>query len=323
MKIRVATVQMESLNNDYEGNLSRAERHINDAVSKGAKLILLPEFALVGYEFTDSIWKMAEPLKGRTYTWVKGLCERHNAYVGTCILENYEGDFYDTFILVGPGDDALWVHRKIEPASYEAFFFKGAGMNANVFDTPIARIGVVICLDATKTHTISSLVGARPEILLVAYSWPDLPSFLPKKDREYWVEAFVSIPKVYAQYLHIPVVSSNKTGRFVSPVPLLKGLKIEADFTGRSSIIDQNGDVVSFISKDAGTLVEEVDLGKPDISAGTNIIRKGRWFFPFSRTIKLSCDVPLVFGRIRYRWSRRRRKAASQVDFEEPRSLTS
>jgi predicted amidohydrolase len=284
---------------------------------------LLPEFALVGYEFTDSIWKMAEPLKGRTYTWVKGLCERHNAYVGTCILENYEGDFYDTFILVGPGDDALWVHRKIEPASYEAFFFKGAGMNANVFDTPIARIGVVICLDVTKTHTISSLVGARPEIILIAYSWPDLPSFLPKKDREYWVEAFVSIPKVYAQYLHVPVVSSNKTGRFISPIPLLKGLKIEADFTGRSSIIDQNGDVVSSISKDAGTLVEEVELGKPDISAGTNIIRKGRWFFPFSRTIKLSCDVPLVFGRIRYRWSRRRRKAASQVAFEEPRTLTS
>jgi len=100
MKIRVATVQMESLNNDYEGNLSRAERHINDGVSKAAKLILLPEFALVGYEFTDSIWKLAEPVKGRTYTWVKGLCERHNVYIGTCILENYEGDFYDTFILV-------------------------------------------------------------------------------------------------------------------------------------------------------------------------------------------------------------------------------
>lgn len=318
MKIRVATVQMKSLNNDYEGNLSRAEGHINDAINKEAKLILLPEFALVGYEFTDSIWKMAEPLKGRTYTWVKGLCERHNVYIGTCILENYEGDFYDTFILVGAGEDALWVHRKIEPASYEAFFFKGAGMNANVFDTPIARIGVVICLDATKTHTISSLVGAGPEILLIPYSWPDLPSFLLKKDRECWVEAFVSIPKAYAQYLHIPVVSSNKSGRFISPVPLLKGLKIEADFTARSSIVDQNGDVVSSISKDAGILVEEVELGKPDISAGTNIIQKGRWLFPFSTIIKLSSDLPLILGRIRYRWSRRR-KTASQVVFEEPK----
>jgi predicted amidohydrolase len=321
MKIRVATVQMKSLNNDYEGNLASAESHINDAVSKEAKLILLPEFALVGYEFTDSIWKMAEPLKGRTYTWVKGLCERHDVYIGTCILENYEGDFYDTFMLAGPGEDALWVHRKIEPATYEAFFFKGAGMNANVFDTPIARIGVVICLDAVKTYTLSSLVGARPEILLIAYSWPDFPSFFSRKDREYWIEAFINTPKVYAQYLHVPVVSSNKTGRFISRVPLIKGLKLKADFTGRSSIIDQNGDVVSSISRDSGILVEEVELGKPDISARTNIIRKGRWLLPFSRTIKLSCDVPFVLGRIRYRWSRRR-KTASQIAFEEPRSPT-
>jgi predicted amidohydrolase len=318
MKIKVATVQMKSLNNDYEGNLSRAEGHIKDAISQEAKLILLPEFALVGYEFTDSIWKMAEPLEGRSYSWLKGLCERHNVYIGTCILENYEEDFYDTFILVGPGEDALWVHRKIEPASYEAFFLKGAGLNPNVFDTPIGRIGVVICLDAIKTHTISSLIGARLTILLMAYSWPDLPSFLPKKDREHWVEAFASIPQAYAQYLHVPIVSSNKTGRFISPVPLLKGFKIEADFTGSSSIIDQNGDVVSSISKDAGILVEEFELGKPDISAETNIIQKGRWLFPFSRTIKLSCDMPLIVGRLRYRWSRRR-KTASQIAFEEPR----
>jgi len=123
----------------------------------------------------------------------------------------------------------------------------------------------------------------------------------------------------HAQYLHIPVVSSNKSGRFISPVPLLKGLKIEADFTARSSIVDQNGDVVSSISKDAGILVEEVELGKPDISAGTNIIQKGRWLFPFSTIIKLSSDLPLILGRIRYRWSRRRKKA-SQVVFEEPKS---
>ena len=309
MKIKIATVQMTSFNNDYDGNLLRAEAHIKDAISQEAKLILLPEFALVGYEFSDSIWKMVEPIKGRTYSWLKGLCQRHDIYIGTCILENYEKDFYDTFILVGPGKDDLWVHRKIEPASYEAFFLKGAGINQDVFDTPIGRIGVVICLDAIKTHTISSLIGSRLTVLLMDYSWPDLPSFLPRKDREYWVEAFASIPKAYARHLHVPVVSSNKAGKFISPLPLLKGLKFEADFTGRSSIVDRDGDVVSSIYKDAGILVEEVELGKPDISAEPSSIQKGRWLFPFSRTIKLSCDLPLMLGRIRYRWSRKRKAA--------------
>jgi hypothetical protein len=61
-----------------------------------------------------------------------------------------------------------------------------------------------------------------------------------------------------------------------------------------------------------------VELGKPDISAGTNIIQKGRWLSPFSTIIKLSFDLPLILDRIRYRWSGRR-ETASQIAFEEPK----
>lgn len=315
MRIKVATVQMNSLNNDYEGNLSRAEGHINDAVDKEAKVILLPELALVGYEYTDNIWKMAEPLKGRTYTWLKGLCKKHDVYIGTCIFETNEGDFYDTFILVGPEKDALWVHRKIEPAGYEAYFFKGAGINTNIFDTRIGRIGVAICFDSAKTHTISSLISARPEILLIPYSCPNWPSYLPKKDRECWVEVFMNTPEVYAQILHVPVVSSNKIGRFVSPIPGMKGLKIDVDFISRSAITDQDGNLVSCISNEEGMLVEEVELGKPLISARTNIMPRGRWFLPYSTGIKLVMDTSMKLGVIRYRWSKKR-KMACQIALE-------
>ncbi len=37
MKIKVVTIQMNSLSSDYEGNLSRAEGHIKDAISKKSK----------------------------------------------------------------------------------------------------------------------------------------------------------------------------------------------------------------------------------------------------------------------------------------------
>ncbi len=83
-RLKVASVQMVSKNNDYEGNVSRALVLIEEAVKKGAKLILLPEAALIGYVFDDSLWTMAEPLKGRTFTWLKGLCKAHDVFIGTC-----------------------------------------------------------------------------------------------------------------------------------------------------------------------------------------------------------------------------------------------
>ena len=86
---------MVSRNCDYDGNRIRAEEHIVEAVGQGAKLILLPEFALAGYLYTDDLWDMAEPLKGKTYQWQKGLCERYGVYIGTCILEKDQKDFYD------------------------------------------------------------------------------------------------------------------------------------------------------------------------------------------------------------------------------------
>ena len=55
MTITVAAIQMESLNGDYEGNRKRAGNHINDAVKKGAQLIVLPEFALPRYIYADEI----------------------------------------------------------------------------------------------------------------------------------------------------------------------------------------------------------------------------------------------------------------------------
>lgn len=76
MKITVAAIQMESLNDDYDGNRKRAGDLIEIAVKQGAQLIALPEFALAGYLYADEIWQQAEPLQGRTYRWLSDLCDQ-------------------------------------------------------------------------------------------------------------------------------------------------------------------------------------------------------------------------------------------------------
>ena len=310
MKLTVATVQMISYNNDFRGNCARAEELINQAVQKGAQLILLPELALAGYTFEDSLWNMAEPLKGRTYQWMRGLCARHNVYIGTCILEVNSRDFYDTFILAGPGQDELWQHRKIEPASYEAFFFKGGGKNPNVFKTPIGRIGVAICFDTSKNLALAGLKHGRPDIILIPYSCPELPWFCLPRDRNLWVDIYMDTPKYFARRLNVPVVTSNKTGSFDSRVPLLPGLSMQTDFLAGSSIAERSGKSRAKLRRGTGVLVEEIEIGPEEVPKIP--LPEGRWFLPYSWTTKLMMDVSFKLGNLRYRMSSKRRQAVER-----------
>lgn len=307
MKISVAAVQMESKNGDFEGNRRRAEEYILEAIKKGARLILLPEFALAGYVYEDSFWQEAEPLKGRTYQWLQGLCNKHQVYISTCILERDKEDFYATFILCGPGD-LLWTHRKIKPAAYEAFFFKGAGQNPNVFDTPIGKIGVVICFDSTKTYCLNSFTNIRPSLLLIPYSCPALPTFFPKKVKTDWIETYKNTPVIYAKHLKVPVVSCNKSGKFNSSLPLGLGIKYRSDFVDQSAIVDQNGNVLSVISNKSGVICAEVEL--PEKSSAVYPIHRGRWRLPLVFYSRFITEFSQKTGIIRYKYSPKRKRAA-------------
>ena len=307
MKLSVAAVQMESRNKDYEGNRKRAEGYILEAVKLGAKLISLPEFALAGYTYDDSIWDEAEPLKGRTYQWLNELCNKYNIYVGTCILEEDKEDFFDTFILCGP-DDKLWSHRKIEPASYEAFFFKGGGKNPNTFHTPIGKIGIAICFDTSKSYCIQSLIQDRPDLLLLQYSYPGLPSFIPKWNKKNWIETYKNTPIIYARRLKVPVVACNKTGKFSTSLPFGLGFKYKSDFIDYSSIVNHEGHVIADLSNQPGMVSAEIEWHS-DYVGLDNPAEKGRWFLPYSLYIRLITDLTQKAGKIRYRLSRKRKKA--------------
>jgi N-carbamoylputrescine amidase len=311
-KITVASVQMLSENGNYEGNHLRAERLILDAVRRKAKLVLIPEFALAGYIFSDEIWDMGEPLRGRTYHWLKGLCEKHRVFIGACVLEREGDDFYDTFILCGPGKDQLWSHRKIEPASCEAYFFRGGGVNPNVFDTPLGRVGVSICFDSAKIHTVNALREGRPDIVLIPYSCPELPGMFLPGDRAEWLFVHAQTPRLYAGEFGVPVIASNKTGPFSSPLPWMAGMRAEGVFAGGTSIIDRDGTVLASLKEGEGVVVAAVRAGAGDGAGGKRPL-PGRWFLPYGIGVRLGMEISLSMGVVRYRLSLKRRRAARAV----------
>ncbi len=321
MKIRVASVQMHSENGDYEGNRARAQKLIGMAARRKAQLILIPEFALAGYRFTDDIWEMAEPLHGRTGDWLKSLSMKHRAYIGTCILERDGTDFYDTFILTGPGKDEFWHHRKIEPAFYEAFYFKGGGANPNVFDTPLGRIGVSICFDSSKTHSLKMLSQGAPALVLIPFSCPGLARFIPGRDRKNWDEQYTATPLAYSRCLGVPVVTSNKTGAFESPLPMSAGLRVRSAFLDCSQIVDARGNVVAKSGAGEDVIVAGVELPRAEDMLQAPFVPGGRWMPGYTAGVRFSAWYSNTMGRLRYAMSSARKRAAeSSVNNPESNS---
>jgi predicted amidohydrolase len=121
--IRIAAVQMFSINGQVDRNLSHAAPFVAEAEGKGAELILLPEFMSTGYELTDAIWEVAEPPYGPTVMWLVQQAVKHSISIGTSFLEAVADRFYNTFVLINPqGEEAMRV-RKAQPAAIEAYFF--------------------------------------------------------------------------------------------------------------------------------------------------------------------------------------------------------
>jgi len=314
--LTVAAVQTANLDANYEQSRAIAERMVVEAVEKGARLILLPEFALIGYRFHDDIWKMAEPLEGPTVAWMRGLCRRYQIYLATCILEVKDDDFYDTLVLVGPGQAELWAHRKIEPALFEARYFKGAGLNPAVFETPLGRIGVAICYDTSKSHTIRNLLEGRPEIVLMTYSAPEIPIALQSMNRLN-VQINLELPGLYARVLGAPAVMVNKTGKWDSPFPMLPLVPLRSEFGARSRIVAADGTVLAALEKEEAVIAAVVELGAA-IPPRPQDIPPGRWFVPYSGVMRWFSDFTFHRGERRYQRSQARQKAVEQAKARHP-----
>lgn len=120
-KIIAAVAQMRCIDVDIRSNLDHASELVQ-GVSRGAQLVLFPEFMSQGYRLTPDIWKSAEPFDGPTVSWLRSVSREHNIYAGSSFLESRNGHFYNTFVLTGPGGYIAGHVCKRNPSMWEAFF---------------------------------------------------------------------------------------------------------------------------------------------------------------------------------------------------------
>jgi len=162
--VRVAAVQATPAILDAEATVEKAARLIADAASDGARLVVLPECFVALYpgnawarsagafagwdELWERMWASAVDVPGPLTDRLVEACGSHGVHLAVGVNEREAerpGSLYNTLLLIGP-EGLLHRHRKLMPTMQERLFHGvGAGDDLSPVETPLGRIGGLIC----------------------------------------------------------------------------------------------------------------------------------------------------------------------------------
>ncbi len=186
--VRASLVQFNPRWLDRERNADRMRAFAEDEAREGADLILFPELANIGYipqrprasgataEEVDAAVRYvraAETIPGPTTAALSEVAARHHAYIVVGIAERHPvipGTLYNSAALIGPSG-VMGVHRKVHLGRDEKQFFY-AGNSAQVFDTDIGRLGLLICYDSRFPEIVRAQALKGAEIVCCIWANP-------------------------------------------------------------------------------------------------------------------------------------------------------
>ncbi len=187
MVTRVAVVQPEAVFFDTPTAVRRVVDETAAAAARGAELVVFPEAYVGGYPWGLSF---GTAVGGRTPAG-RRLWERYHAgaiavpgpetlrmgeaaaaagvvlAVGVIERARVGGTLYCTLLYFGPDGRLLGKHRKLKPTAAERLIWgEGDGSTLPVLDTPLGRIGGLICWENYMPLARMALYGDGVEIYL-------------------------------------------------------------------------------------------------------------------------------------------------------------
>jgi predicted amidohydrolase len=246
--IRLAAVS-EAFDRDLEADFATIETLIATARAEGVQLLALPEACLGGYlAHLDGGADEPPPLRadGPEIARLAGLAGDMVVCAGYC---EADGDLrYNSVVCVSDGR-VLGNHRKVhQPLRENASYASGDSFAA--FDTPVGRIGLLICYDKAFPESARALALDGAEIIVVVSAWPGSRTNAPADladDR--WTRRFDLFDRARALENQVVWVSANQSGTFGS-----------LRFVCSAKVVDPGGDVLATTGTAAGMAVADVDV---------------------------------------------------------------
>lgn len=192
MTHKIAVIQNPPVLLDLPATIARAVASLEQAAKEGAKLAVFPEAFLPGYpswawrlkpgadmalsgEIHSRYRNNAVDIDGGALAPITKAANKHGMTVVCGISEidrRYSGStLFNTVVVIGPDGKILNRHRKLMPTNPERMIWgMGDASGLRVVDTPVGRIGCLICWENYMPLARFALYAQNLEVL-VAPTW--------------------------------------------------------------------------------------------------------------------------------------------------------
>ena len=268
-RFKVAVVQAASVAFDREKTLEKVERLARAATAQGAKLVLFPEAFVSAYprglNFGAVIgsrtnkgrddfrryWESSVDVPGAAVARLGRAARDNGIFLVVGVVERDSGTLYCTVLFFGSDGAFLGKHRKVMPTSSERLVWGfGDGSTLPVFDTPLGKVGAVICWENYLPLMRATMYSKGIEI----YCAPTADA------RDSWIASMRHIA-VEGRCFVLSANQFNRRRDFPADYDSVFGEDPEAIVTrGGSCIVDPFGDFLAGPNMEGeAVLVAEID----------------------------------------------------------------
>ncbi|MFO7999951.1 MAG: nitrilase-related carbon-nitrogen hydrolase [Marinilabilia sp.] len=234
----VGLLQFAPVFGDIPANIRKIDHLIDN--SPPVDLWVLPELASSGYNFTsrEEAFASSEPPEDSLFVQYLTEKAREQETIFISGINERDGDhLYNSAVGVGP-QGLMGVYRKLHLFNREKQYFKPGNQTPPIWDTPIGKIGILICFDwmFPEVWRILALRGAEmichPSNLVLPYCQSAIPG--------------------YALTNRIFIATTNRVGR-----------EKDLEFTGQSVLVNPKGEyLLKGHCSDEEPLISEINLSE-------------------------------------------------------------
>lgn len=183
--VRAAVVQAEPILFDREATVEKVRELIREAAAPGADLVVFPEAFIPAYprglsfgtvvgcrtmegrDIWRRYWENSVEIPSPATEALGEAAREAGIYLSIGIIEREGGTLYCTILYFGPDGTILGKHRKLMPTAAERLIWgAGDGSTLTVIDTPLGRIGGLVCWENYMPAARMALYSKGVEIYL-------------------------------------------------------------------------------------------------------------------------------------------------------------
>jgi predicted amidohydrolase len=204
-----ACVQIAITPNDVRANVDKGVDWLEKAVREyDAELVVFPETVTTGYETdlsAEDLWDLVDEAPGRITSDIQAAARALRVHLvwGSYRRGPERGVVYNSAILIGPDGEIIGIYDKTHPAPWERRDGGGwaaVGTRADVFETALGSIGMIICYDGDFPELSRLLAVKGAEVIVRASAL----------QRSYDIWYITNAARAYDN--HVYVVASNLVG---------------------------------------------------------------------------------------------------------------